>query len=694
MSTLPNLTPTNASQARGARSSADFQSPLSFNSASPTFKASPESPTPIQAAMNITNSSSSTSAIFVASESDFAVTDSQHRYASKYSDVARSSKSKEGFVSEAQTKWSHLMATKKVAMWIRRRAREGTKLKPVVKTLKNLQAPEEPSAWKGPRRYLCDRCLAPCPGADVTCRYCNIVLHESCLTKTELMHYMGSKARNTSGVDVENKYVCEFCREDRDADSEWYNSEKKRLWEAENAQINAALIGRVLRGFLSRFRYRRNKKAVVKFQAIIRRYLEHRKFKLQRKAMKRPMVANVLGAHDMFLDEKEKLDVKPYVVMTVHDPYHKEQILRFDTTTKSESLEFQWKPQNFLIPGVSGNDIVVFTVFSDDDTGEKQFLGQCALHLSQGDKWLRGGTFDVDLEGSQYEIRKHNSETENSYDKMTPQGYVTVQIKPLSSLHSVCGPIEGPHTDVLGTLSKANRATAHNISKITQKMNYWGVVANGELLVYRRFGDKSPKITCSLENLAINRVKVGGRAKLSHSGSNFLVDKDNGNGNDKDNDNDNDNGGGGNRACEESKNDRGGDDFVNSSKSDNNQNRTVKLDRRKTTRKSSQLTSQRQQHIRQFSLTSNDLSSSKRQKNIFEAPTVREFCHWYEVIEYWVAEYKKAGKSGGGRGRGSRASRSSRTSRSGRMRSKNDASRSRSRSASPVAGGVSSGEMY
>jgi hypothetical protein len=78
-------------------------------------------------------------------------------------------------------------------------------------------------------------------------------------------------------------------------------------------------------------------------------------------------------------------------------------------------------------------------------------------------------------------------------------------------MHSVCGLLEGPHIDVLMTLAKNNSAN-QNISKITQKMQYWGVVSEGRLLIFRHFGDKDPKLVVPLETVSIKRGdKPGGR---------------------------------------------------------------------------------------------------------------------------------------------------------------------------------------
>ena len=586
-------------------------------------------------------------------ESEYAVSECQGTYRARYEKVARQQQTKEDMRDEAQTKWHHAMATKKMAMWIRRRVRERMKLKPLQKTLTNLESPKPIATWEGRRRYLCDRCLLPCPGADVTCKYCNIVIHESCLTKKEFHNYMscirsgeaeqelaqhkkevkisGYTAGRSNSPPLEmmaktNPYVCEFCSVDQDEDQRWFHEEQRRLWQAENEQYNALLIGRVLRGFLQRFRYRRYRKAIVKFQSMIRCYVEHRKFKMYRRSLKRPMIVNVLAAQNMPSVNRDHATADPYVVVTVHDTHHRDQVLRFDTSVKRETLDCEWEPQNFLIPGCSGNSTLVFTALDEDEMRD-QFLGQCAIPLGQEDLWLKGGKFDVDLEDLQYVIKNNNTQQADiAYEKVAPQGMLTIEIKPLCSLHAVCGPIEGPHSDLLSAMTKSSTGT-HNISKMTQKMNYWGVIANGELSMYRRFGDRHPKLTCPLENLSVSKVKTQGRIHVKSRKKQTTTSPKRG-----------------------------------------------KLEKKKLTShadsKRELMRQQTEQHcLKQFSLKSTDIASSNRLKYVFEVPTIKETNHWYEVIEYWEKEYK-AQKRERSRSRSRSRSMRSRSMSQGRTRSR------------------------
>jgi len=570
---------------------------------------------------NLNVTPGATSLMEMNKESNYAVSACRSKFRQEYDKVARKQQTKSDMRDEAQNKWVHAMATKRMAMWIRRRVRERMKLKPLQKTLSNLEPPKPIAMWEGRRRFLCDRCLLPCPGADVTCKNCNVVIHEACLTKEEHCQYMvnihnqkmdkanppspssGYTAGRSSSpplkmVTQANEYVCDFCAEDVNVDQRWFHAEQKRLWQAENEHFNAMLIGRVLRGFLSRFRYRRYRRSVVKFQSLIRKYVDNRKFKMYRRSLKRPMIVNVLAAANMPSINRDHASADPYVVLTVHDTYHRDQVLRFDTSVKKGTLDCEWEPQNFLIPGISGNSTLVITVLDEDEMRD-QFLGQAAIPLGgQGDLWLKGGTFDIDLDDLQYVIRNNNTQQADiAYEKVAPQGSVTVELKPMCSLHSVCGPIEGPHSDVLSTLNKSSTGM-QNISKMTQKMNYWGVIANGELSMYRRFGDRQPKFKCTLDNLTASKVKASGRIHRSNKQSH--------------------------KANNSPTRDASGGKKLSNSES-----------KRELMKQQTEM-----QYLKQFSLKSTDIASSNRLKYVFEVPAVKDCNHWYEVIEYWEKEYK------------------------------------------------------
>ncbi len=579
--------------------------------------------------------------------SPFATSPSAHRYVGLYSSLCRQPQSKQDLKTIANKKWTTALATKRVARWIRMKQAERMKLKPEPRTLARLRPPSDLREWKGRRSYLCNRCSKPCPAVDVGCTHCNVVLHRDCLTEEELVEFKAAmkeaylrahspkkpkKPGQKETPDNAYKYVCDFCVEDVRIDSEWYKSERGRLWDLENKQHNAILIGRVLRGFLSRFRYKRYHRAVVQFQAMLRRYLDRRKFKQYRRSLKRPMIVNVLGCHDMPVANKDHASADPYVVVTVHDGFHKDQALRFDTSVCYKTLDCEWEPQEFLVPGVNGNAVLVFTVVDKEELRD-QFLGQCDMPLSRGDLWSRGGTFEVDLGDLRYIIKDNKAQQADiAYEKITPQGQLSCQIKPLSYLTSVCGHLEGPHMDVIAGMMKNSGGPTQNVSKITQKMSYWGVVANGKFHVYRHFGDKDARVILDLATWTVAKVRLGGRPKSMHIGT-----------------------GGGDHHPQlhfaEQKSERrasnadpriaamshGHGDFHHINKS-------------------------QPQHLREFSLKSSELSSGNRMKYVFECPNIRECRHWYEVMEHWIKEGQRGSRRS--RTRSTRTKRVSRASES------------------------------
>ena len=207
-----------------------------------------------------------------------------------------------------------------------------------------------------------------------------------------------------------------------------------------------------------------------------------------------------------------------------------------------------------------------------------------------------------------------------------------MQVKPLSYLNSVCGPLEGPHIDVLETLAKT-ASISNTMSKITQKMQYWGVVSEGKLLIFRHFGDKDPKVVVDLGNVGIKKgEKPGGRtpnvAKFAQDTAGMASP------------------GGTTRGT-----------IVDGERRETAVGSTVGWEGVKDKAKRSTVVHQKRpsvfaaehnkafSYMREFVLKSSDLASSNRQRYSFEAPTVGETRHWFEVIEYW-ADLKKKAKGG------------------------------------------------
>ncbi len=97
-----------------------------------------------------------------------------------------------------------------------------------------------------------------------------------------------------------------------------------------------------------------------------------------------------------------------------------------------------------------------------------------------------------------------------AYEKITPSGRLTVDIRPTNSLYSVCGLITGPHIEVLmaGLVKVTKGRNNLTGSKVSQKMTYWGVISKGELMIFRHFGDREPRITVSIDNaMMASRIK-------------------------------------------------------------------------------------------------------------------------------------------------------------------------------------------
>jgi len=290
-------------------------------------------------------------------------------------------------------------------------------------------------------------------------------------------------------------------------------------------------------------------------------------------------------------DENIEILNSIYVIATLYNS-HREQTIRFDTSKSlvdsSSSANVGWRKQDFLVHGVNGSAEITFTVVECNFEGKDIVLGQTQLQLSKDDIWLTGGSFTFDLHSEIKHVIWDNraQEAQLDYDKLkTVGGSITVEITELWSKHSVCGPVEGPHIDVLVSLGEKTSGQTQNISKMAQKMSYWSVITNNALLIYKHFGDPVPRVCCNLSKMQVSRGKLTGRAGKDVTG-------------------------GPRRGSV-----TGGLGLAGAGR------RTAMNDTRR---------------FREFVLCSEDGSSRNKQKYIFETHSIKTCNLFLEMLEYWI----------------------------------------------------------
>jgi len=606
--------------------------------------------------------------------------DNSHKYVKMFVSKSHQQISKAELREQARKKWEMALATKKIASFIKRKQQNRIKLPPVKRSFATLVYPKElmPYPSGAGVTYLCEICNLPCPSAAVHCKFCPIVVHSDCLPLPERWELMKisqefnprikNNNRVTSSNSYDSSYVCKLCTSDAEDDLQWYNKSRKVLFDTENENALASLIGLWIRGFIARVRYRKCRLGVIRTQALVRRSAARRRFWAWRRNMKRPMRISVVGlegvpglgtavtevaqgskkkgkdktkrrtsenlnarkSRSLHKDDQKSEDHRQhhpnlpkqaYVVVTLYNSL-REQVVRFDTAHKNVPAaaagkgnnlggDFAWQPQNFLIQGIHGLSEVTLTVVSHDpnhhSTGgvAKDIVhGQCHVSLAQNDLWLKGGRVSVDLNKTiKYNIWENRAqEAQFDYEKAESGGKVTLDVTELWSKHSVCGPLHGPHLDVLLTLTKKNGGGGQqNISKISQKIPYWGVVTDGIFHVFRHFGEKEPKVSVDVNGMVVRRGMLTGR-----SGKEVVIGGEEGA-----------------RKGSLTSPLKGGAPTKGAAK-------------KGFTREHRRTTIADTTHLREFILKFDDKTSLNRQKYVFECHTVKECNLFIEMLEYWI----------------------------------------------------------
>ena len=288
-----------------------------------------------------------------------------------------------------------------------------------------------------------------------------------------------------------------------------------------------------------------------------------------------------------------------------------------------------------MLPGVNGNAVLVFTVV-DKEENKDQFLGQIALPLK--DLWKDGGRFDIDLEDLSYVIKESNGQnSEILYEKIDPQGYLTIELTPLSFLHSACGYLDGPHFDILAPVSKTKKAKA-TMSSVFKSgkdsiMTYWCCIANGELNIYKNFHDSEPRIVIDLEPFSLMKEKKE-RQSNNNTKNGQLGTPTKGGGTPS-------RGGGG--GVNSNTNNGTSNTQMSNTISSSSPGRHGSPSKRRGAQGQHEATQRapKKEQVLEFSFRSSDASLANRPKYTFTAPTARECRHWSEVIEHWSNSGKK-----------------------------------------------------
>lgn len=208
--------------------------------------------------------------------------------------------------------------------------------------LENLEPAPKPLPWSTTwgSNILCEVCSLPAVTDCTICQKCNNVTHTQCLVDT------GQSPHN---------YDCKDCVESMDIEQEYYHNMLRRLEHEKKIERNARKIAKRLVVVVERKRLGKKRHAAVVMQATIRRFLAQRKYIKWLRAQMRLVTVKLPYIPPALVQDG-------VVVMTVYDTLKNAQSFRLDATAE-EAVR-----HGFLIPGVTANQSLLFTIARRDET--------------------------------------------------------------------------------------------------------------------------------------------------------------------------------------------------------------------------------------------------------------------------------------------------------------------------------------
>eukprot|EP00602_Paraphysomonas_sp_CaronLab_P003303 CAMPEP_0185020728 /NCGR_PEP_ID=MMETSP1103-20130426/3361_1 /TAXON_ID=36769 /ORGANISM="Paraphysomonas bandaiensis, Strain Caron Lab Isolate" /LENGTH=549 /DNA_ID=CAMNT_0027551801 /DNA_START=554 /DNA_END=2203 /DNA_ORIENTATION=+ len=164
-----------------------------------------------------------------------------------------------------------------------------------------------------------------------------------------------------------------------------------------------------------------------------------------RRTLMRPLGVRITRCSNLQFDpdSSEQPTCNPFVYISTSDTREISSQIWLKHTTVVWGNEDPEYNEDFIVPGINGNQSVVFTVVCKTDRKHK-FMGQAVLDLSFKNLWCRGGSFMLPLRSVQYILQEHKMPIPLDYSAVEPSGTLEVQLFPLTSIDNFCGRVYGP----------------------------------------------------------------------------------------------------------------------------------------------------------------------------------------------------------------------------------------------------------
>jgi hypothetical protein len=162
-----------------------------------------------------------------------------------------------------------------------------------------------------------------------------------------------------------------------------------------------------------------------KLQNAVRARFRVRLLTQYRVALLRPMHVTIMRCSNLAIGDTTGFS-DPYIVMTVIDANSTEnQSWSFQTSVKDQTLNPVYN-ERFMIPGLSGKQILVFTVVDEDEV-RHQCLGQATFKMGPpGDAWKHGGSYIINITNVKYIPKVAGTNLRVDYSGVKPTGSIEV----------------------------------------------------------------------------------------------------------------------------------------------------------------------------------------------------------------------------------------------------------------------------
>eukprot|EP01039_Chlorochromonas_danica_P003835 gene3835-4188_t len=431
------------------------------------------------------------------------------------------------------------------------------------------------SAWIQPRaqdslvakhNFNCEICLTPGTSKNILlkCIYCNVVCHVDCLQR-----YI-RQARHVE------KWICFYCLDYYDNSRETHEQEKINQVRYEKMKKAQVIVAKSWRRYAARKWYLRIYLLIIRLQVMFHVRRRKKMFILSLQNKLRPMKIRLIRCDDLVAVGRETGNRSPgpsspsrrqqrqlqqslsspshlharqshqvqqqsntrrrdnsfYVLISIMDNFKTTVTQTMRLASRLISLDVMPYSvfdliieEKIMLPGISGNSIIVLTVLQKGVTKDI-LLGQCSIAVGEDHIWKKGGQFSLRLEEQEFAIKDSVGVDMKIETKMIPTGTIDFELIPFNGMTSECGHCYATNPDeivrnlnrlpgyrgfIIPHRSAASGGTVHNLGGHSDgggTSNYgfkaigssdsfsipmkriWIVIADGLLYLYNHFGDQ------------------------------------------------------------------------------------------------------------------------------------------------------------------------------------------------------------